>query len=150
MVRGSNEASGFCRGLDQTLAQRRVVEVRERAPTSGDIERAISVMWHRSDAWRRVNGARFARDGDDHLGDFHERMGLPCRDIERTDAFVSDDLDNEIGHVVDKHMVAPFFALAKQVDVFALIGQASKAVWAITVMRVGSAIDQGRPELGQG
>jgi hypothetical protein len=31
-----------------------------------------------------------------------------------------------------------------------LIGQASKAVWAITVMRVGSAIDQGRPELGQG
>ena len=55
-------------------------------------------------------------------------------------AAVQDNPQDQLGDIADCHMISSFLSLPEQNQFFALGGKTSKAIWAVTVMRIVDAI----------
>ena len=89
------------------------------------------------------------RDGCDTVGDVAERMDLAGGDVEGAGRALRQYATDKFGKVVDQHVVATLLSLSEQHNVLALGGKPAKAVRAVSIVRVGSAIEQARAQDGE-
>src|SRR5690348_10520700 len=105
-------------------------------------------MRHRTGSGRALDCGLRPYGGYDLLRDRSEGMGFAGGDIERTETSMHEHAQDDLGYVIDEHMIAPLFAFAKQNDVGALSRQSPEAVRPVAIMRIRRAINQRRTQHG--
>ena len=56
---------------------------------------------------------------------------------------------NQLGDIGDIDMIAPFLAFTEQHDLFACGGKPAETVGAVSIVRIGGAVDQRRAKDGE-
>ena len=96
------------------------------------------------DARRAGNRRRAGEESHHHLGRGAEGGHRTGGSVEYAGAAHQDHAHDQVGDVLDEHMVATFLPLAEEDDRLAFLRKAAEAVGAIAVVRVCGAKNQGR------
>src|SRR5262249_47212378 len=132
--------------LGDAFGKGRVAETGKCCVRAGDVERTIAVMRHRAAARAALDGYLAWSCRNDCLRDSAERMHFSARHVEGSCAATLQDAHDNLGDVVDQHMIAPFLAVSEQNDFITGVRQSAESIGAVAVVRVVRAVEEGRPQ----